>query len=95
MKHKCNYCDTKSNNNRDALVEAGWTFADIRAPKRKYIQSCHNPLCQDKMHDEINEIFGGKWCGCGDELRSEEDLKTKTCWICRSVGRNDKNKTDI
>jgi len=36
-----------------------------------------------------------KWCGCGDELRSEEDLKTKTCWICRSVGRNDKNKTDI
>ena len=36
-----------------------------------------------------------KWCGCGDELRSEEDVKTKTCWICRSVGRNDKNKTDI
>ncbi len=28
-----------------------------------------------------------KWCGCGDELRSDEDIKTKTCWICRSVGR--------
>ncbi len=28
-----------------------------------------------------------KWCGCGDELRSDEDIKTKTCWICRSIGR--------
>ncbi len=23
-----------------------------------------------------------KWCGCGDELRSEEDIKTGECWIC-------------
>ena len=28
-----------------------------------------------------------KWCGCGDELRSDEDIMTRTCWICRSVGR--------
>ncbi len=26
-----------------------------------------------------------KWCGCGDELRSEEDIKTGECWICRSL----------
>ena len=29
-----------------------------------------------------------KWCGCGDELRSKEDLETGMCWICRSVDMN-------
>lgn len=28
-----------------------------------------------------------KWCDCGDELRTDEDIKTGTCWICRSLGR--------
>jgi len=28
-----------------------------------------------------------KWCGCGDELQSEEDNLTKMCGICRSIGR--------
>lgn len=26
-----------------------------------------------------------KYCGCGDELKNEEDLKTGMCWICRSL----------
>lgn len=33
-----------------------------------------------------------KWCDCGDELRSEEDVLAKTCWICRSVGRTHENE---
>ena len=37
------------------------------------------------------EISGKEWCGCGDELRSDEDIMTKTCWICRSVGRMHEN----
>ena len=58
MKHKCNYCDEQSNQNRDDLVDSGWSFADIRAPKRKYLQACCNPICLDKMHDDISEILG-------------------------------------
>ncbi len=57
MKHNCNYCEASSNQTRDALVESGWSFADIRAPKRKYIQACSNQACQDKMHDEVSEIL--------------------------------------
>jgi len=34
-----------------------------------------------------------KWCGCGDELRSDEDVRTKTCWICRSLGRTHEHRT--
>ncbi len=57
MKHKCNYCETSSNQNRDALVESGWSFADIRAPTRKYIQACSSMICQDKMCDELTAVL--------------------------------------
>lgn len=40
-----------------------------------------------EIHENDKEFVNKKWCGCGDELRSDEDIKTKTCWICRSVGR--------
>ncbi len=33
-----------------------------------------------------------KFCGCGDELRSSEDLKTNTCGICRSLDRMEERK---
>ncbi len=35
-----------------------------------------------------------KWCGCGDELRSEEDIKTGICWICRSLINEPEQKTE-
>ena len=72
--------------------------------QRKQIIRNHDLYCwqeynEKRIQNRLTEIEVEyckiKWCGCGDELRSEEDLKTKTCWICRSVGRNDKNKTDI
>ncbi len=60
MKHKCDYCETSSNQNRDALVESGWSFADIRAPIRKYLKACSNLICQDKMRDEIKTTLTRK-----------------------------------
>ena len=27
------------------------------------------------------------FCGCGDELKTDEDKSTGVCWICRSIGR--------
>lgn len=50
-RHKCNFCDANSNHNRDALIDAGWSFVDIRAPIRKYITAC--PQHFDKLKGEI------------------------------------------
>ena len=58
MKHKCKYCGKESNDNRDALVEGGWAFVDIRSPMRKYIKACWDIRCFDKMYDEVSEIMG-------------------------------------
>lgn len=55
MKHKCNYCDKTSNETRDALNEAGWFFADIRSPVRKYLTACPEHYLQ--MYDDINRVF--------------------------------------
>ena len=41
------------------------------------------------LHDPHNYEECLVFCGCGDELKSEKDLSTKTCWICRSVGTNE------
>lgn len=37
------------------------------------------------LHDPHNYKDCIVFCGCGNELRSEEDIKTNTCWICRST----------
>ena len=36
-----------------------------------------------------------KWCGCGDELTSKEDIKNGLCWICRIFENNRRIEEDI
>jgi hypothetical protein len=57
MKHKCKYCGKDSNQNRDALIESGWSFVDIRAPKRAYLQACNSLECYGKFRDESHWIL--------------------------------------
>jgi len=62
-KHKCNYCDANSNHSRDALVDAGWSFVDIRQTIRKDLTAC--PQHFDNMKADIKGATAGtmrvKW----------------------------------
>jgi len=62
MKHNCNYCDETSNQNRDALVDIGWVFIDMKKPVQKYMQACFKSTCQDKMRAKVLELLTREKC---------------------------------